>query len=35
VWTLDEAAREFGDTPGAAAVALGEHTAAWRRELGL
>jgi len=36
VWTLKEAAGEFGDdTPGGAAVALGEHTTAWRRELGL
>ncbi len=35
VWTRTEAAREFSrDAPGEPA-ALGEHTAAWRRELGL
>lgn len=36
VWTLEEAAGEFGEGAGPdAAAALGEHTAAWRRELGL
>lgn len=36
VSTLAEAAREFGEPPpGAPAPALGEHTQAWRAELGL
>ena len=35
VWTPDEAAREFGEEPGGPAPALGEHTDAWRAELGL
>jgi crotonobetainyl-CoA:carnitine CoA-transferase CaiB-like acyl-CoA transferase len=35
VWTIEEAAAEFGSDPGGAAPALGEHTDAWRSELGL
>ena len=35
VWTLDEAAAEFGSPVGGRPPALGEHTEAWRRELGL
>lgn len=35
VSTLAEAAREFGLGPGGAAPGLGEHTEAWRRELGV
>jgi crotonobetainyl-CoA:carnitine CoA-transferase CaiB-like acyl-CoA transferase len=36
VWTIEEAAVEFGGEPAAApAPALGEHTDAWRGELGL
>ena len=35
VWTIDEAAGEFGREPGEPAAALGEHTEAWRAELGL
>jgi len=35
VWTLEEATPEFGERPPAPAAELGEHTAAWRRELGL
>ena len=35
VWTIEEASAEFGFEPGAAAPALGEHTDAWRAELGL
>ena len=36
VWSLEEAAGEFGEAAmPAGAAALGEHTAAWRRELGL
>jgi crotonobetainyl-CoA:carnitine CoA-transferase CaiB-like acyl-CoA transferase len=36
VATLEEAAREFGDEPPSApAPTLGEHTGAWRRELGV
>jgi alpha-methylacyl-CoA racemase len=36
VWTIEEAAAEFGGEPAAApAPALGEHTDAWRGELGL
>ena len=36
VWTIEEAAAEFGGEPAAApAPALGEHTDAWRAELGL
>jgi alpha-methylacyl-CoA racemase len=35
VWTLEEAAAEFGSEPEGRAPALGEHTQAWRRELGL
>jgi crotonobetainyl-CoA:carnitine CoA-transferase CaiB-like acyl-CoA transferase len=33
VWTIEEAAAEFGFEPGGAAPGLGEHTAAWRAEL--
>ena len=33
VWTIEEAAAEFGFDPEGAAPALGEHTAAWRAEL--
>jgi crotonobetainyl-CoA:carnitine CoA-transferase CaiB-like acyl-CoA transferase len=36
VSTLDEAATAFGrDPPGAGVPSLGEHTEAWRRELGV
>ena len=35
VATLEEAAAEFGSQVEGRAPALGEHTAAWRRELGL
>jgi crotonobetainyl-CoA:carnitine CoA-transferase CaiB-like acyl-CoA transferase len=35
VWTLEEAAGEFGERDERPAPAVGEHTAAWRRELGL
>ena len=35
VATLEEAAAEFGGPPTGAAATLGEHTAAWRAELGL
>jgi alpha-methylacyl-CoA racemase len=36
VWTREEAAREFGGDDGSGvSAALGEHTDAWRRELGL
>jgi len=35
VWTLEEAAREFGEPPEGRAPELGEHTTAWRAELGL
>ncbi len=35
VATLEEAAAEFGSPSGGRAPALGEHTAAWRTELGL
>jgi hypothetical protein len=35
VWTIEEAAAEFGFEPAGPAPALGEHTALWRRELGL
>ncbi|HET7046560.1 MAG TPA: CaiB/BaiF CoA-transferase family protein [Gaiellaceae bacterium] len=36
VWTVAEAAAELGtEIPAAPAPALGEHTEAWRRELGL
>ncbi len=35
VWTLEEAARELGAPVQGRAPALGEHTEAWRRELGL
>jgi crotonobetainyl-CoA:carnitine CoA-transferase CaiB-like acyl-CoA transferase len=36
VWTIEEAAAEFGGEPAAAPTpALGEHTDAWRAELGL
>jgi len=34
VATLEEAAREFGESADATAPKLGEHTAAWRRKLG-
>jgi alpha-methylacyl-CoA racemase len=33
VWTIEEAAREFGSPAEERAPALGEHTDAWRREL--
>ncbi len=33
VWTIPEAAAEFGFEPGGRAPALGEHTDAWRTEL--
>ena len=33
VWTIEEAAAEFGFDPEGPAPALGEHTAAWRDEL--
>jgi crotonobetainyl-CoA:carnitine CoA-transferase CaiB-like acyl-CoA transferase len=35
VWTIEEAAAEFGVEAGGRAPRLGEHTAAWRGELGL
>jgi alpha-methylacyl-CoA racemase len=35
VWTIAEAAAEFGTEPAGTPPALGEHTAAWRVELGL
>jgi crotonobetainyl-CoA:carnitine CoA-transferase CaiB-like acyl-CoA transferase len=35
VWTIEEAAAEFGFEPGGRAPALGEHTDAWRGELGV
>jgi crotonobetainyl-CoA:carnitine CoA-transferase CaiB-like acyl-CoA transferase len=35
VWTIEEAAAEFGFEPDGRAPALGEHTDAWRAELGL
>lgn len=35
VWTLAEAAAEFGSSAPAAEVPLGGHTDSWRRELGL
>jgi alpha-methylacyl-CoA racemase len=35
VWTLEEAATEFGSPLDGRAAALGEHTAAWQAELGL
>jgi crotonobetainyl-CoA:carnitine CoA-transferase CaiB-like acyl-CoA transferase len=35
VWTIEEAAAEFGFEPDGPAPALGEHTAAWRAELGV
>jgi alpha-methylacyl-CoA racemase len=35
VWTIEEAAAEFGFDPGDPAPALGEHTDAWRAELGV
>jgi alpha-methylacyl-CoA racemase len=35
VATLEEAAREFGHPPEGPSPALGEHTTAWRRELGV
>lgn len=35
VWTLEEAAAEFGSPVEGRAAALGEHTDAWRRELGV
>ncbi len=35
VWTIEEAAAEFGSDPAGAAPALGEHTGAWRAELDL
>jgi alpha-methylacyl-CoA racemase len=35
VATLEEAAHTFGEPPVGAASALGQHTAAWRHELGL
>jgi alpha-methylacyl-CoA racemase len=35
VWTLEEASAEFGSPLEGRAPALGEHTAAWRAELGL
>jgi alpha-methylacyl-CoA racemase len=34
VWTIEEAAAEFGVEPAGRAPALGEHTDAWRDELG-
>jgi crotonobetainyl-CoA:carnitine CoA-transferase CaiB-like acyl-CoA transferase len=34
VWTIEEAATEFGFEPLGPAPALGEHTEAWRAELG-
>jgi crotonobetainyl-CoA:carnitine CoA-transferase CaiB-like acyl-CoA transferase len=35
VWTREEAARVFGAGPEGAHASVGEHTAAWRAELGL
>jgi crotonobetainyl-CoA:carnitine CoA-transferase CaiB-like acyl-CoA transferase len=35
VWTIEEAAAEFGLEPAGQAPELGEHTEAWRAELGL
>ena len=35
IWTIDEAAAEFGFEPDGRAPTLGEHTDAWRLELGL
>jgi hypothetical protein len=35
VWTLAEAAAEFGSDAPASEVPLGAHTDSWRRELGL
>jgi alpha-methylacyl-CoA racemase len=35
VWTVEEAIAEFGRDPAEPAAALGEHTEAWRAELGL
>jgi alpha-methylacyl-CoA racemase len=35
VWTIEEAAAEFGFQPEGAAPTLGEHTDAWRSQLGL
>jgi alpha-methylacyl-CoA racemase len=35
VWTIEEAAAEFGVEPAGRAPALGEHTDAWRDELGV
>jgi alpha-methylacyl-CoA racemase len=35
VWTIEEAAAEFGFEPAGRAPALGEHTDAWRDELGV
>ena len=35
VWTIEEAAREFGQAAGGRPPDLGEHTEAWRAELGL
>jgi alpha-methylacyl-CoA racemase len=35
VWTIAEAAASFADEPVPPAAGLGEHTAAWRRALGL
>jgi alpha-methylacyl-CoA racemase len=35
VWTIAEAAAEFGAEPAGPAPALGEHTEVWRSELGL
>jgi alpha-methylacyl-CoA racemase len=33
VWTVEEAAAQFGSEPGAPAPGLGEHTEAWQAEL--
>ena len=35
VWTIEEAAEEFGHERAQGAAALGEHTESWRAELGL
>jgi len=35
VWTIEEAAAEFGVAPAGPAPELGEHTGAWRAELGV
>jgi alpha-methylacyl-CoA racemase len=35
VWTIEEAAAEFGFEPGGRAPALGEHTDAWHADLGV